>query len=153
MGHKTRKASDVMDKKIKHLEMLQAIIQRKADNSFMLKGWNVILVSAMFALAVDSSKDRLVFLAYLPAFVFWLLDGYFLHQERLFRKLYDKVRETGEEAIDFSMNTAPVADQVSSWPRVMFSRTLLLFHGAIVLTITLIWLIPWALGISTQGNP
>lgn len=142
MGHETRKASDVMDKKIKHLEMLQAIIQRMAGNSFMLKGWNVVLVSAIFALAVGSSKARLVFLAYLPAVVFWLLDGYFLHQERLFRKLYDKVRETGEDAIDFSMNTAPVADQVSSWPRVMFSRTLFLFHGAIVLTITLAWTLP-----------
>jgi len=108
----------------------------------MLKGWSVILVSALFALAVDSSKARLVFFAYLPAFVFWLLDGYFLHQERLFRKLYDKVRETGEEAIDFSMNTAPVADQVSSWPRLMFSRTLLLFHGAIVFTITLASILP-----------
>lgn len=153
MGRKGWKATDLMDKKIKHLEMLQAIIQRMAGNSFMLKGWNVILVSALFALAVDSSKASLVFLAYLPAFVFWLLDGYFLHQERLFRKLYDKVRETDEDAIDFSMNTAPVAGQVSSWPCVMFSRTLLLFHGAIVLTITLIWLIPVALGISTQGNP
>jgi len=139
------KARNSMDKKIKHLEMLQTIIQRMAGNSFMLKGWNVILVSALFALAVDASKSRLVFLAYLPALVFWLLDGYFLHQERMFRKLYDKVRETSENAIDFSMNTTPVADQVDSWPRVMFSRTLFLFHGAIVLTITLAWILP-ALG-------
>ena len=131
-----------MDRKMKHLEMLQAIIQRMAGNSFMLKGWNVVLVSAIFALAVDAQKSRLVFLAYLPAFVFWLLDGYFLHQERLFRKLYDKVREMSEDAIDFSMNTAPVADQVSSWPRVMFSRTLFLFHGVIAFTITLAWILP-----------
>ncbi len=138
---------------MKHLEMLQAIIQRMAGNSFMLKGWNVLLVSAILALAVDSSKACLVFLAYMPAFVFWILDGYFLHQERLFRKLYDKVRETGEDAMDFSMDTAPVVDQVSSWPCVMLSRTLLLFHGVVVLTITLAWLVPLTLGTSTQGNP
>jgi len=143
-----------MDKKIKHLEMLQAIIQRMAGNSFMLKGWSVILVSALFALAVDTSKSRLVFLAYLPALVFWLLDGYFLHQERMFRKLYDKVRETSEDAIDFSMDTTPVAGQVASLSRVMFSRTLFLFHGVIVFTITLAWVLPALVPFGAQtGRP
>jgi hypothetical protein len=131
-----------MEKKLKHLEMLQGVIQRMATNSFTLKGWNVVLVSAIFALASGRMKFRLVFLAYLPAIMFWILDGYFLRQERLFRKLYDKVRSTSEEAIDFSMDTTPVASQVASWPSVMFSRTLFLFHGAIVLTITLVWLVP-----------
>ena len=131
-----------MEKKLKHLEMLQAIISRMSRNSFLLKGWNVVLVSAIFALASTESKASLVFLAYLPAAIFWLLDGYFLHQERLFRKLYDKVRLMAEEDIDFSMNTAPVKIEVASWLRVAFSRTLLLFHGAILLTITAVWLVP-----------
>jgi len=122
--------------------MLQAIISRMARNSFLLKGWNVVLVSAIFALASTESKASLVFLAYLPAAIFWLLDGYFLHQERLFRKLYDKIRLMAEEDIDFSMNTAPVKSEVASWLRVVFSRTLLLFHGAILLTITAVWLVP-----------
>ena len=30
-----------------------------------------------------------VFLAYIPATVFWGLDGFFLWQEQLYRKLYD----------------------------------------------------------------
>ena len=131
-----------MEKKLKHLEMLQSIIQRMATNSFTLKGWNVVLVSAIFALASSPIKHHLVYLTYLPAIMFWILDGYFLHQERLFRKLYDYVRNTNEEAIDFSMDTRPVASQVSSWPCVMFSKTLFLFHGAIVLAITLVWLVP-----------
>lgn len=131
-----------MEKKLKHLEMLQAIISRMARNSFLLKGWNVVLVSAIFALASTESKSALVFLAYLPAVIFWLLDGYFLRQERLFRKLYDKVRAMGEEDIDFSMDTSPVETEVASWLRVAFSRTLLLFHGAILLTITAVWLAP-----------
>jgi hypothetical protein len=135
-----------MEKKLKHLEMLQAIISRMARNSFLLKGWNVVLVSAIFALASTESKASLVFLAYLPAAIFWLLDGYFLHQERLFRKLYDKVREMDEDDIDFSMNTEPVRSEVASWLRVTFSRTLLLFHGVILLTITAVWLVPLMVG-------
>ena len=131
-----------MEKKLKHLEMLQAIIQRMATCSFTLKGWNVVLVSAIFALAGGTEKWHLVFLAYLPAFAFWLLDGYFLRQEKLFRKLYDKVRLTSEEQIDFSMDTESVAREVTTLFRVGISKTLRLFHGAIVLTITLVWLVP-----------
>ena len=131
-----------MEKKLKHLEMLQAIIRRMAVNSFLLKGWNVVLVSAIFALASGESKSQLVYLAYLPATVFWFLDGYFLHQERLFRKLYDKVRLMGEDDIDFSMNTSPVETEVVSWLKVTWSITLRLFHGAILLTITAVWLVP-----------
>jgi hypothetical protein len=132
----------VLEKKLKHLGMLQVIIQRMTTNSFLLKGWSVILVSAIFALASGPVKFHLVYLAYLPAVMFWILDGFFLHQERLFRKLYDKVRNANEEAIDFSIDTTPVTNQVASWPSVMFSLTLFIFHGAIVLTITLVWLVP-----------
>ena len=134
-----------MEKKLKHLEMLQAVISRMAKNSFLLKGWNVVLVSAIFVLASSESKSQLVFLAYLPTVAFWLLDGYFLRQERLFRKLYDKVRVMGEDDIDFSMNTMPIDTAVASWLRVAVSRTLLLFHGAIILTVTAAWIVPTVL--------
>lgn len=131
-----------MENKLKHLEMLQAVISRMAKCSFMLKGWNVVLVSAIFALASGESKSQLVYLAYLPAIVFWLLDGYFLRQERSFRALYDKVRVMAEDDIDFSMNTAVVDSKVASWIAVTWSITLSLFHGAVLLTITAVWLVP-----------
>lgn len=41
-----------------------------------------------------------------------------------------------EDDIDFSMNTVPIETEVESCLRVAFSRTLRLFHGAILLTIT-----------------
>ena len=142
-----------MDKKLKHLEMLQAVISRMAHNSFLLKGWSVVLVSAIFVLASSESRSNLVFLAYFPTAAFWLLDGYFLRQERLFRKLYDKVRVMGEDDIDFSMNTMPIDTAVASWLRVAVSRTLLLFHGAIILTVTAAWLVPMVLRcINAQGK-
>ena len=46
-----------MDKKIKHLEMIQGVINRMASNSFLLKGWTVVLVSALFALAANDKID------------------------------------------------------------------------------------------------
>lgn len=90
-----------MDKKLKHLELVQGVINRMASNSFMLKGWAVTLVAGIFALA-GKDTDKLYFLvSYVPVIVFWGLDAYYLLQERLYRSLYDRVRKTEEENIDF----------------------------------------------------
>lgn len=92
-----------MEKKLKHLELVQGVINRMANNSFMLKGWAVTLVAGIFALA-NKDTDKLYFLvAYVPVIVFWGLDAYYLLQERLYRSLYDKVRKTEENEIDFSL--------------------------------------------------
>ena len=95
-----------MEIKVRHLEMIQSIISRMATNSFALKGWAVSLVAGIFVLS-GKETDKLFFLiAYIPIVVFWLLDGYYLQQERLYRMLYEKVRKQKEEEIDFNMDTS-----------------------------------------------
>ena len=97
-----------MEYKIKHLEMLQNTITRMSGNSFLLKGWTVTLMTGIFVLS-DKDSNRLFFLgAYIPLFVFWGMDAFYLHQERLFRKLYDYVRVQKPQQVDFSMNPAAV---------------------------------------------
>lgn len=127
-----------MEKKQKHLEMILRIVDRLSTNSFLLKGWSVVLVSALFALAAKDAKLVFVYLSYFPAFAFWGLDGYFLWQERLYRKLYDKVRSQSEESVDFSMDTSSVAGQTKPWIDTCFSKTLLAFHGAVTGTIIIV---------------
>lgn len=120
--------------------MIQAIIGRMASNSFLLKGWSVTLVSGFFALATANSEKAFVYLAYFPALAFWLLDGFFLHQERLFRELYNRVRMIEESQIDFSMNTTEVERECESWWQTTRSPTLCLFHGAVIGAIVLVML-------------
>ena len=92
-----------MEDKHKHLELVQGVINRMTSNSFMLKGWAVTLVAGIFALA-GKDTDKLYFLvAYVPIIIFWGLDAYYLLQERLYRSLYDKVRQMDEDKIDFSL--------------------------------------------------
>lgn len=92
-----------MENKLKHLELVQGVINRMANNSFLLKGWAVTLVAGIFALA-GKDTDKLYFLvAYIPVIVFGGLDAYYLLQERLYRSLYDKVRQTDKDKIDFSL--------------------------------------------------
>ena len=130
-----------MENKRIHLEMIQGVVNRLAQDSFQLKGWSVVLVSALFALAANSSNQYFVSLAYFPAIAFWVLDGYFLWQERLFRALYDKVRGLHEDDIDFAMNTAELKAANKSWGDAILSKTLLIFHGTVIGAIVVVMLV------------
>lgn len=130
-----------MENKLKHLEFIQQAINRMASNLFLLKGWTVTLIAAMFALAAKESRDLYFLLAYFPTVMFWLLDGYFLSQERRFRSLYDHVRRLEESAIDFSMDTQPFKESPprNKWSRALLSPTLLIYYGVLLAAMSLVW--------------
>jgi len=127
-----------MDNKIKHLEFVQGVINRLSTNSFLLKGWTVVLVSALVALGSQASNGNYIYLALMPAIVFWGLDGYFLWQERLYRAYYNYVRGKEESSIDFSMNVDPVRAETKGWMNATFSPTLIFFHGVLILAIIVV---------------
>lgn len=93
-----------MENKLKHLEFIQNNIIRMSTNSFIIKGWAVTLVSAIFALSEKDSDKNYVMLSYFGILLFWYLNGFFLLQETRFRALYDVVRIKNESTIDFSMD-------------------------------------------------
>lgn len=124
--------------KMKHLEFIQAVITRMARNSFLIKGWSVTIVSALFALTAGSAPHVLLLVAFLPVITFWYLDGFFLHQEKLYRKLYDAVRVREEERIDFNLDATSYASEVGSIIDVCKSPTLKIFHGGLFITVVVV---------------
>lgn len=72
------------EQKIKHLEMIQGIITRMNQNSFMLKGWMITIVSALLAIYADKGNIGYLIVSIFPILVFWFLDAYYLQQERKF---------------------------------------------------------------------
>ena len=131
-----------MDNKHKHLELIQGVINRLSTNSFLLKGWSVVLVSAMFALSAPDSRVAFVYLAYIPAAIFWGLDGFYLWQEKLFRELYNRVRKVSDEEIDFSMDTSVIeGDDRPTWVGATFSKTLIPFHGVLLVSVVVVTLL------------
>jgi len=117
--------------KIAHLGFIQAIITRMGLNSFLLKGWSVTLVAAIFALAAKQADRRFVLLAFFPIAVFWLLDAFFLHQEKLFRSLYELVALGKVDSDQFTLDTKGIKG-VPGIVSVFFSKTLRLFYGSLV---------------------
>lgn len=126
-----------MKQKEKHLEFIQGVINRMGQNSFLIKGWTITLVSALFALAAKDSNIKFVIVAYFPTIVFWVLDGYFLYQERLFRELYDDITRN-KESVDYSMNTEEVDNGLMDWINAILSKTIILLYGTILMTIIII---------------
>ena len=53
-----------MENKRKHLEFIQSVIARMNSNSFLIKGWSITLVSALFALAAKDSNLNLNYLLF-----------------------------------------------------------------------------------------
>ena len=121
-----------MDSKHKHLEFIQAIINRMANHSFLMKGWAITLVVALFALVPKHPDKKYLVIAFLPVVVFWILDGYFLSRERKFRYLYDEVRKKNEKEIDFSMDVSKFKKWETNWFRSIFSKTILFFYISLV---------------------
>lgn len=121
--------------KFKHLDFIQGVVNRMGANSFQVKAWTVTLVSALFALASSKdaeAKQELLLVAFLPVILFWILDGYFLWQERLFRAVYKEVAAKNEEEIDFVMNPMTYVGGRNTWMSSIFSKTLNIFYGALV---------------------
>ena len=127
-----------MSDRVAHLQIIQGVINRLSQNSFLLKGWTVVLVAGLFALAAGDSEILFVYLAYLPVIAFWCLDAYFLRQERLYRALYDEMREVEEADVDFSMDTRSVADKVAPWYKVAVSPTIIAFHLTLIGAVALV---------------
>ena len=131
----------VQDNPVKHLELIQNVITRMANNSFLLKGWTVTIVAALLALAAQNSNLKFVILAFFPVMAFWILDAFYLWQERLFRALYNDIRKKAKEEQSkdpFSLDTTPYKSSVQSWARTAISKTIVIFYGSIIVTIFIV---------------
>jgi len=113
---------------LKEIDLIQAVINRMSYNSFLIKGWGLTLVTLVFSLQKNAAD---LYLAFVPLLSFWLLDAYFLRQERLFRRLYVWVinnRLQTEEHL-FSLNPGRFIKDEQSQLRIMLSITLVIFYG------------------------
>lgn len=129
-----------MDEKIAHLGFIQGVINRMGGNSFMIKGWCVALIAAIFALSADKANASFVYLALFPLFVFWGLDTFFLRQEKMYRKLYEEVANGNVQSDKFTMNASVYSKDIGCYLEVAFSKTFLSFYGTmIVMIIVFMW--------------
>ena len=125
------------DAQIKYLEMVQAVVTRLASNSFILKGWSVTVATALLGFAGSQQVQRLALLALLPALSFWVLDAYYLAQERRYRRLFVRAREGKSKAFSFDGPNLSFID----WLKALFNVPTFGLHGPIVAVAVYLYLV------------
>ena len=68
----------------KHLEIMQGVINRMAENSRSCKVWCVTLVAATLVLVARAGEPQHALIALVPTLLFLFLDSYYLALERSF---------------------------------------------------------------------
>jgi len=140
-----------MDKnRRKHLDYIQAIITRMNANSFQIKNMTVIILTAILALFAATPRVLLLFIAGFSVFVFWLLDAYYLQQERKFRKMYYDVAyiTNNHEIKPYEMPVDKYKGNGCSFGESFFSKTIVLFYFSLILMttiITIMFLLIWGI--------
>lgn len=119
----------------KELDLVQDVIKRMANNSFMLKGWLISLIALIVALTeknvLSANGKELYLILCMPILLFWYLDAFFLRQEKYYRKLYEWIvveRPKGNYEQLYALNpqTRFVVESISD---IMISVTLRWFYG------------------------
>lgn len=59
------------------MEFIQLTITRMNVNSFLVQGWLVALVGAIFVLSQKDANTRFLWYAPFATLLFWVLDGFF----------------------------------------------------------------------------
>lgn len=126
------KNKEIMEKEI---DLLQACINRMAQNSFLIKGWMISLVAVIIALLPEKigvDIRVLCAVAFVVTICFWYLDAFFLRMETLYRWKYTWVIENRQSTLDFAYDLNPHNDKTwvggSIEPnilKIMFSQTFL----------------------------
>lgn len=128
----------------KELEFIQGCIERMARNSFMIKGW-VIVITIAFLGFMGSQKDVDIIISVFilgPIITLWGLDGYFLYIERCYRKLYKErinIRvylqaSTYRDYYDLNYTVIKNENIFSA----VFSKTLMPFYFTIIVILIII---------------
>jgi hypothetical protein len=113
----------------KHLDLIQGVINRLAGNSFSVKTWAVGLITVLVGFSAKDANAAFAVALILPALCFWGLDAYYLRQERLYRKLFEKaVKGT---VVVYTMKAADCEDEIDR--RVVWAPTVASIHGPILL--------------------
>lgn len=111
---------------IKHLEFIQNIITRMNTNSFQIKAMSLSLVSALLAVYATTQQVDIIIICIFPISIFWILDAYYLSQERKFRGLYnDLVMNNNPHKLKpFEINTTNYKGNKYSISSTLFSITI-----------------------------
>ncbi len=126
-----------IEKVIAHLELIQSNINRYGLYSFLVKIVSIVFLLSTevlfyyFWASIQPIGLHLIVMSTVQILIivgFWVIDAYYLRQERLFRHHYDAIRQQSDTDLNMYIsihNNKPK----SSWKSTIFSLTLVIFYA------------------------
>lgn len=127
---------------IKHLEFIQDAIKRMNSNSFQMKSWGLVIVTALLGSFANTGNKNFVLLAIFPTVIFWFLDTYYLQLEQKFRGVYNDVAgisENPKEIKPFAMPIHLYNEKKHSFWDVFGSFTIMALYLTIIAILLVIY--------------
>jgi hypothetical protein len=137
------------DERIRHLQLIQTVIERIVGNEFLVKGWAFTVAGVFLGFAVSKDNGAIAFVSLIPTFLFFAFDGYLLRTERRFRTLFNHVRDgdpnvqwffmaATQEGTDFENSLTHDDEEFTSWLVVYMRPAISPFYGLLVLSTLLV---------------
>jgi hypothetical protein len=126
--------------RVKHLEMVQAIIGRMSNQGATLKNYCLTVTTAVCGFAISLGRPWVASLSLLPIVIFCLLDAQYLRLEKQFRSLFDLIRSEDWKTIPtFEINRerapeVPFGNVVRSW-------SILSFYGSLAIGVLILLIV------------
>ena len=125
-----------------HLEMIQRVIERMANNSRSCKVWCVTLVAAVLVLVARTAEAQHALIALVPTVLFLVLDAYYLALERAFISSYNRfvahLHERSLGPLDLYA-ISPLGSVPQQTLRALLSFSIWPFYALMVATTLLAW--------------
>lgn len=127
------------DDRIKHLELVQNVISRMANESGRMKRFGLLSVGILASVSKATNAPSLAAVGCALAFVFWLLDSRYLQQERWYRAHFDEVRKMNGPT-DFNLTPSEEIRKTNDLGKAMLGWSTAPIYGMMVLVAFLITL-------------
>jgi hypothetical protein len=125
----------------KHLDLVSGVIDRMANNSFIVRGWSITITIGVLAFSLDKKLPILALALCIPLFAFWMIDAYYLWKERAFRELFDMIRLKSDEEIDYDMRPSSIGPKANLLQTVFAPVLVCLYGSLIALASTIYWVL------------
>ena len=127
-----------------YISLLQENINRMASNSANCKTWLVTILAALLAIQVSLQElQGILWIALIPAILFYLLDSYYLGLERRFIKIEGGFVDNEKQGSDmtamlYNFNTKSIMSDCKATWNAMGSTSTWPFYITIILVIVVI---------------
>ena len=125
-----------------HIEIMQGVIQRMAENSRSCKVWCVTLVAAVLVLVARTGEPQHALIALAPTVLFLIQDTYYLALERAFLASYNgfvKKLHDGSLAVTDVYKIVPTGSIPKHFFDCLRSFSIWPFYSVILATVLLSW--------------